>query len=262
MKRGYQTYTLLCIRCHGPDGKGAISSDGLQLAPSLANSPRLLASPELPARILLHGLSGPIEGKKYPGLMESMKRQDDEWIASALTYVRNSFGNAGSAVSAAEVARVRSVTRDRTQPYTVEELAEFTPVSLDVMKTWELSASHGGEHVRAAIDGNPNSRYSTNGSMKPGMWFAFNMRQPYNVTSLVLDTQKSRGDYPRGYAISISDDGKNWSSPIVEGKSKNAITEIRFPAGVSAQFVKIEQTGQHGLFWSIHELKVYGKPIE
>ncbi|WP_339730765.1 discoidin domain-containing protein [uncultured Gimesia sp.] len=262
MKQGYQTYTLLCIRCHGHDGKGALSSDGLQLAPSLAKSPRLLANPELPARILLHGLSGPIEGKKYPGLMESMKRQDDAWIASALTYVRNSFGNAGSAVTVEDVARVRSMTHDRTQPYTIAELAEFLPISLDVMKTWELSASHGGEHVGAAIDGNPDSRYSTNGSMQPGMWFSFDMKQPYNVTSILLDTQKSRNDYPRGYAVSISDDGKTWSTPIIEGKATTAITDIPFPQDVSARFVKIEQTGQHGLFWSIHELKVYGKPTE
>ena len=262
MKQGYQTYTLLCIRCHGHDGQGALSSDGLQLAPSLANSPRLLATPELPTRILLHGLSGPVDGKKYPGQMESMKREDDTWIASALTYVRNSFGNAGSAVTVEEVAHVRSMTHDRTQPYTIEELSEFLPISLDVMKTWELSASHGGEHVGAAIDGNPDSRYSTNESMKPGMWFAFDMRQPINVTGILLDTQKSRGDYPRGYAVSLSDDGKTWSSLIIEGKATTAITDIRFPKGVSTRFVKIEQTGQHGLFWSIHELKVYGKPLE
>ncbi len=261
MKRGYQTYTLLCIRCHGPDGNGAISSDGLQLAPSLIKSPRLLASPELPARILLHGLTGPIEGKKYPGQMESMKRQDDEWIASALTYVRNSFGNSGSAVSAAEVARVRSTTQNRKKPYTVEDLTEFMPVSLDVMKTWKLSASHGENIVRAAIDGNSASRYSTNESMKPGMWFTIDMQQPFNVTSIYLDTQKSKGDYPRGYAISISDDGKNWSSPVKEGKGTTAITEIPFPEGLSTRYLRIEQTGQHGLFWSIHELKIYGEPI-
>jgi len=250
----------LCIRCHGPDGKGAISSDGLQLAPSLANSPRLLASSGLPVRILLHGLRGPIDGKKYPGLMESMKRQNDEWIASALTYARKSFGNAGTAVSAAEVARVRSTTQDRTQPYQIEELTEFIPISLAVMRNWKSSASHGGEKARAAFDGNLNSRYSTNQSMKPGMWFAINMLKSYNLNSILLDTQQSKGDYPRGYAVSISDDGKTWSSPIVEGKATTAITEIRFPKGVSAQFVKIEQTGEHGLFWSIHELKVYGKP--
>lgn len=262
MKQGYQTYTLLCIRCHGHDGKGAFSSDGLQLAPSLANSPRLLDNPELPARILLHGLSGPIEGKKYPGLMESMKRQDDAWIASALTYVRNSFGNSTFPVTVEDVARVRSMTHDRIQPYTIEELSEFLPISLDVMKTWKLSASHGWEHVRAVIGGKPHTRYSTNESMNPGMWFLLDMRKPYHLTSILLDTQKSRGDYPRGYAVSISDDGKTWSPPIIEGKATTAITDLSFPQGVSARFVKIEQTGQHGLFWSIHELKVYGKPAE
>jgi hypothetical protein len=79
---------MVCIRLHGPDAKRPISSDGLQLAPKLVGSPRLLMPPEVSARILIHGLTGSIDGKKYPGVMESMKRQDDEWMAAALTFVR------------------------------------------------------------------------------------------------------------------------------------------------------------------------------
>ena len=77
---------MVCIRFHGPDAKGgAISRDGLQLVSSMVGSPRLLGPPEVLAKILIHGLTGPIDGKKYPGVMESMKRQDDEWMAAVLT---------------------------------------------------------------------------------------------------------------------------------------------------------------------------------
>jgi len=262
MQKGFQTYTLLCIRCHGSDGKGAISSDGLQLAPPLVNSPRLLASPGLPARILLHGLTGEIDGKKYPGSMESMKRQDDEWIASVLTYVRNSFGNSASPVSPQTIAHARKATEGRTKSFTLEELASFVPISRETMKTWKLAASHNNKDVKKAIDGNPGSRYTTNESMKPGMWFTIDMQKPYQLSSILLDTTNSSRDYPRGYSINISDDGENWSEPILTGKANSAMTDLALPKETVARHVRIEQTGSHGLFWSIHELQVYGKPAD
>ena len=58
--------------------------------------------------IVLHGLSGEItvNGKKYNGVMPAMQLGDDE-VASILTYVRNSWGNKGDLVKAAEVRKAR-----------------------------------------------------------------------------------------------------------------------------------------------------------
>jgi len=46
----------------------------------------------------------------------------DDQVASVATCVRSSFCNNGSAVTAAEVARVREETNSRTTPWTVAEL--------------------------------------------------------------------------------------------------------------------------------------------
>jgi hypothetical protein len=50
----------------------------------------------------------------------------DEKLAGVLTFVRRSFGNNASAVTPADVARVRSQTVNRTTPWTDAELATVT----------------------------------------------------------------------------------------------------------------------------------------
>lgn len=260
MKQGYQAYSLVCIRCHGPDGAGAISSDGLQLAPPLAGSPRLLAPADVPARIVLHGLTGPVDGRKYPGAMESMKRQDDEWIASALTYVRNSFGNRAPAVDAREVARARAETRERTQPWTMDDFAAYQAVPPQVVQSWTWTASIG-DHPEHAADGDPTTRYSTADPQQRGQWLQFDMGQTYEVTSISLDTSGSKDDYPREFEVRVSDDGESWSEPFARGSGTGPNTAITLDRDCFARFVRIIQTGK-GVdnFWSVHETLVNGRP--
>jgi hypothetical protein len=63
-------------------------------------------------RIQLRGLTGPITVKgteyNFPGGMAAMAHQSDAEIAAVLTYVRNSFGNKGSAVKPEQVTALRS----------------------------------------------------------------------------------------------------------------------------------------------------------
>jgi len=58
---------------------------------------------------LLYGLQGPVDGKTYPNSMPPMAANDDKWIASVLSYVRNSseLGNKSSVVTEEEVKTVR-----------------------------------------------------------------------------------------------------------------------------------------------------------
>ena len=51
---------------------------------------------------------------------------DDEKLAGVLTYVRNSFGNKASAITPAQVKEWRAKHKDRKDPYSRAELAEFT----------------------------------------------------------------------------------------------------------------------------------------
>ncbi len=68
-------------------------------------------------RVLIEGRQGPItvNGKTYDGVMPDLSLSDQD-IASVLSYVRSNLGNAGSAVTPADVRRVRGMLADANQP--------------------------------------------------------------------------------------------------------------------------------------------------
>lgn len=117
VQKGSVIFKQLCSNCHGADGKGRIIAGAPLMAPPLYQSPRLSGTDKiLPIEIMLHGLKGPIDGKKYPDIMPSMAGQSDEWIASVLSYVRNSseLGNNASVITPEEVKRVRGNIKQLT----------------------------------------------------------------------------------------------------------------------------------------------------
>ncbi len=113
---GFKIYKNLCATCHGKEGEGIG-----ELAPPLVGSPRVVGNKEKLAKILLHGLNGPINGKEYQGVMVGMKNQDDKWIASILTYVRHHL-NEKDGVGPWVVSKVRKNYADRDKYWTLEEL--------------------------------------------------------------------------------------------------------------------------------------------
>jgi mono/diheme cytochrome c family protein len=125
--KGQAVYNQICTGCHQGDGNGATA----QNAPPLAGSEWVIAKdPARIVRIVLHGLSGPInvKGKDWgAGQMVAWKDAlDDEQIASVLTYVRNSWGNKAPLVTADQVKKARAETKDQLSYMTVEILNGVT----------------------------------------------------------------------------------------------------------------------------------------
>jgi mono/diheme cytochrome c family protein len=85
----------------------------------------VLGPPEQSILVLLHGLTGPVDGKTYITQMVPMATNSDHWIASVLSYIRNSFGNEAPFITAKDVARVRAATIDRKTPPMHEEVKAF-----------------------------------------------------------------------------------------------------------------------------------------
>jgi hypothetical protein len=70
----------------------------------------------------LYGLTGPIEGKTYSNAMPALNGNDDTYIASALSYIRNSMGNKATTITADMVKKIRQETAGRTKSWTMDEL--------------------------------------------------------------------------------------------------------------------------------------------
>ncbi|MDL2247517.1 discoidin domain-containing protein [Bacteroides sp. OttesenSCG-928-J23] len=121
---------------------------------------------------------------------------------------------------------------------------------------WIASASKNNGNAGKAIDSDPSSRWDTGASMRPGDWFSVNMRKVQSFNKIILDQGSSSGDYPRGYEVYLSNDGKNWGDALVTGKGTSNITTISFAETQAAQYIKIVQTGSDGLYWSIHDFYI------
>jgi nitrite reductase (NO-forming) len=104
IEKGKRVYLQNCAMCHQTDGTGLPN-----VFPPLAQSDYLMADKARSIGIVLHGLSGPItvNGQRYDGVMPPQVMLNDEQIAHVLTFIRNSWGNTGEAVTTEEVKAIR-----------------------------------------------------------------------------------------------------------------------------------------------------------
>ena len=99
MERGGRIFAQICAACHQPQGQGLPGA-----FPPLALSDFLMADKQRAIGIVKNGLQGEVvvKGVKYNGVMPQLNL-DAADIASALTFVRNSFGNKGGDVTIEDV---------------------------------------------------------------------------------------------------------------------------------------------------------------
>jgi mono/diheme cytochrome c family protein/glucose/arabinose dehydrogenase len=116
--QGEQLYRT-CLACHGGQGQGM---EGV--ATPLAGSDWVTGEPGPLIRITLHGFEGGAEelGYKISGVMPQHNFLSDEEVAAVLTYIRQSWGNDASPVSAGQVEEIRAATEGRTDTWTPGEL--------------------------------------------------------------------------------------------------------------------------------------------
>jgi mono/diheme cytochrome c family protein len=120
-----KTAYAICAACHGPDGKGVALGDK-KMAASLAGSKVVNGDASVMALAIMKGIKQ--EGTTYMVPMAPLEAvfTDDAKFAALLTYVRQSFGNKSSAVTAEEVAKFRTKWADQKEPVTRAKLQELS----------------------------------------------------------------------------------------------------------------------------------------
>jgi mono/diheme cytochrome c family protein len=121
---GAAAFASSCALCHGTAGEGQPG-----LGPSLIDSPWLLGEGSIPIRLVLDGLTGPVEveGETWDITMPGHRENpllDDEAIAAILTWVRRQWGHGADPIDPKAVTELRQLTAGRTLPWTVETLKE------------------------------------------------------------------------------------------------------------------------------------------
>lgn len=108
MERGKKVYNAYCITCHQADGGGVP-----KLNPPLEKTAYVIGSKTKLIQVILKGMNTheEIEGETYSNTMAPFNYLTDQQIADVLTYVRNSFGNKASVITASDVKYVRAKTK-------------------------------------------------------------------------------------------------------------------------------------------------------
>lgn len=260
--KGKTIFDGYCASCHGVKGLGTPTGPavGELLAPGFSGSPRIQGHPEYAVKTLLHGLTGAIEGKEYEGIMIAMDTNEDEWIASVVSYIRNDFGNKGSFISPDYVAQVRQETENRKAVYSYDELIGEIPKALFPQDNWKVTASS------TALQGVGSTRdpsyvftfkgWKTEIPQEPGMWFQVELPQAANFTEIQFDTSEEQ--FPRSYVVSVSKDGSSWSQ-VAEGSGEKGLNSLHWKEQVTAKYIKIHASEKNENPWAMRNLKLYAR---
>lgn len=121
-RTGVEVYQTFCVHCHQSNGKGVFTR-----YPPLDQSKWL--SGDMPIKIVLHGLKGPVEvkGETYNNVMAPWGEVlTDLEIARVITYVRSSWSNVEQYKHEAPCTKedVQRIRKDypRTTGWTSKEL--------------------------------------------------------------------------------------------------------------------------------------------
>lgn len=105
---GKKLYEQYCLTCHQADGSGVP-----KMNPPLIKTSYVTGDKKKLIQWILTGSveNVPIDGKYYSNNMPPQNYLKDEEIADILTYVRSSFGNKASVITAIDVKNIRAITK-------------------------------------------------------------------------------------------------------------------------------------------------------
>jgi hypothetical protein len=269
------------------------------MAPALAGNLRLQGSPEHVLRVLLSGLTDPIDSRSYAaGVMVPQKQQNDEWIAAVASYIRNGMTNGANMVTPDMVARIRAAEAGQATPYTDAQLKKIEPRLVAADAAWKVTASHNASVIIGGT-GHPAGAlnlegWTTGEPQKPGMWFQIELPRTVNLAGLDYQALISAAFapvrpaaaaaaappapapapaapaagiqrpprlvyFPRGFRVEVSTDGQSWKM-VKEGQGSSMYNSLLFDP-TPARFVRFTTTAAADVPWGMRYLKLYEKPV-
>ncbi|GAA0392374.1 hypothetical protein Acor_17380 [Acrocarpospora corrugata] len=139
-----------------------------------------------------------------------------------------------------------------TQEEWMSPLGEF---ALD-RTGWTATASAG--NAALAVDGDDGTRWTTGAAMNGGEWLRVDLGALSRFNRVTFNyTGFAGGDFARAFTVEVSTDGWNWTPTYTgAGSPANTVTTARL-SSVTAQYIRVRQTGSAGDWWSVGELNVF-----
>ncbi|MBK1792519.1 c-type cytochrome [Persicirhabdus sediminis] len=149
---GEALYTTYCASCHGADGNGAAGG----AFPPLAGSEWVKGDPARGLNAVIKGLMGEIvvKDKAYNLVMPPQgDTLNDNQLADIFSYVRTSWGNKESAVTAEQVKAIRAGTAGQTDMWQADALLKKYPFP---KKTTPGFLKNGFRSIYADVEAMPD----------------------------------------------------------------------------------------------------------
>jgi glucosylceramidase len=130
---------------------------------------------------------------------------------------------------------------------------------------WTATASPAGptdpcctaDVAASAVDDDASTRYSSGTGQEPGQYLQVDFGKAEPVRQFVLDTGVSTGDFPRGYAVTVSTDGVHWSAAVASGQGSGQLTTVDLSRGL-VRYVRVTlTTAAPGNWWSVADVRAY-----
>jgi glucosylceramidase len=112
-----------------------------------------------------------------------------------------------------------------------------------------------GDVASQAIDDDASTRYSTGTGQAPGQYLQIDLGRLEPLRQIVYDTGVNLGDYPRGYTVTVSSDGANWT-PAATGSGTGQFTTVPL-SGARIRYVRLTLTDSSGSWWSVADVRAY-----
>jgi glucosylceramidase len=107
-----------------------------------------------------------------------------------------------------------------------------------------------------AVDGDASTRYSTGTAQAPGQYLRVDFGRAIRARQVIIDTGVSTGDYPRGYTVTTSTDGVNWTTAVAAGQGTGQFTTADL-SGAPIRYLRITLTATSGNWWSVADVRAY-----
>jgi hypothetical protein len=210
------------------------------------------------------GQVGPVSGvtldnavspQDYPrGYIVRLSADQQTWTTVAENRTNNGPLKVNFAARQARYIRIEQTGSNSVYWWSIHaiDIGGETPLTL---KSSHNNVQQGSDNILQAIDGHPETRWSSRAAQQPGMWLEVDLTETRQVRGLSLQSARSPLDYPRGYRVQLSTDHSRWVEVAQHPQNEGELAVIFGPQ--SARYLRVEQTGQADpWWWSVHELTV------
>jgi len=141
------------------------------------------------------------------------------------------------------------------------------PVPVD-KTTWKATASSYsiGDGTEAdglfnppshMLDGSYTERWSSGKAQSGDEWIQIDFGVVVTITDLTLNPGNDAGDYPRSYAVRISNKSEDFAvASKSSGTGMPGTTFVHFNAPITGRYLTVRQTGLTGPWWTVAEVLV------